>query len=75
MDAAEVSRAIIELFKNVETTEVSDNTFFFYDSERHFPFATLVVNYVYNPVPNLGASPFRYNHRFLPSSGRPPIIL
>lgn len=44
MDEAEVSRTIVETFKGVETTDDSNNTFFFYASERHFPFATLVVN-------------------------------
>ena len=44
MDAAEVGRTISESFESVETTEASNNTFFFYGSERHFPFATLVVN-------------------------------
>lgn len=44
MDEAEVSRTIVETFKDVETTHDSDNTFFFYASERRFPFATLVVN-------------------------------
>ena len=53
MDTAEVSRTIIKSFKNVETTQASDNTFFFYDSERHFPFATLVVNDVNDTASNL----------------------
>jgi len=44
MNIAEVSRMIIESFKNVETTEASDNIFFLYASERHLPFATLVVS-------------------------------
>ena len=53
MDAAEVSRTIVESFKNVETTKASDNIFFFYASERHFPFATLVVNDVNDTASDL----------------------
>jgi hypothetical protein len=53
MNVAEVSRMIIESFKNVETTEASDNIFFFYASERHFPFATLVVNDVNDTASDL----------------------
>ena len=53
MDEAEVSRTIVETFKGVETTDNSDNTFFFYASERRFPFATLVVNDAYDTASDL----------------------
>ena len=53
MDAAEISRRVTELFKNVETTEASANIFFFYASERRFPFATLVVNDVNDTASDL----------------------
>ena len=53
MDSAEVSRTISESFENVETTEASDNIFFFYGSERRFPFATLVVNDVNDTASDL----------------------
>lgn len=62
MDAAKVSRIIIESFENVETTEASDNIFFFYASERHFPFATLVVNDVNDTASDLERpGVFRFN--------------
>ena len=53
MDETEVSRTLIKTFNNVETTEASDNIFFFYASERHFPFATLVVNDVNDTASDL----------------------
>lgn len=53
MDEAEVSRTIVETFKDVETTYDSDNTFFFYASEHRFPFATLVVNDVNDTASDL----------------------
>ena len=41
MDEAAVVKYIRETFAGVETSEAWGCTFFFYDSERKFPFATL----------------------------------
>ncbi len=61
MDESEVSRTIVETFKNVETTKASDNIFF-YACERYFLFATLVVNDVNDTASNLERpSVFRLN--------------
>ncbi len=44
MTEAEITRTISETFEGVQTTADSGNTFFFYASERRFPFATLVTD-------------------------------
>ena len=44
MDEAAVVKYITDTFERVETVTASGATFFFYDSERKFPFATLVTN-------------------------------
>jgi hypothetical protein len=49
----QVIQYITGTFEGVETQTVSDNTFFFYASERMFPFTTLVTNDDYEQVSNL----------------------
>jgi len=44
MDEAATISYITTTFASVETVIVSDNSFFFYDLERKFPFATLMTN-------------------------------
>lgn len=43
MDETSAVQTITSLFPNVETTEALGFTFFFYKSERNFPFATFVA--------------------------------
>ena len=62
MDEASVTQYIIDTFDGVETVTSSGNTFFFYGSERKFPFVTLVTNDDYDQFSNLNRpSVFRLN--------------
>jgi len=53
MDEAAVTKYIRETFAGVETSEAWGCTFFFYDSERKFPFATLVTGDRHDQFSNL----------------------
>ncbi|TAK12895.1 MAG: hypothetical protein EPO32_07165 [Anaerolineae bacterium] len=44
MNESTIVETITSLFPNVETTEALGFTFFFYKSERNFPFATFVAS-------------------------------
>src|SRR5438477_9552363 len=62
MDEASVTQYIIDTFDGIETVTSSGNTFFFYGSERMFPFVTLVTNDIYDQFSNLNRpSVFRLN--------------
>ena len=62
MDEASITQYIIDTFDGVETVTSSGNTFFFYGSDRKFPFVTLVTNDDYDQVSNLNRpSVFRLN--------------
>ena len=62
MDQASMIQYIIDTFDGAETVTVDDNTFFFYDSERKFPFATLMTNDVNDQASNLNRpSVYRLN--------------
>lgn len=62
MDEASITQYIMDTFDGVETVTSSGNTFFFYGSERKFPFATLVTNDDYDQHSNLNRpSVFRLN--------------
>src|SRR5437660_3725020 len=62
MDEASVTQYIIDTFDGVETVTSSGNTFFFYGSERKFPFVTLVTSDLYDQFSNLNRpSVFRLN--------------
>jgi hypothetical protein len=63
MDAAAMTRYITDTFADVETTSAYDYIFFFYASERKFPFATLATtDNEYDQVSNLSRpSVFRLN--------------
>lgn len=53
---------IIDAFEDVQPFTADGNTFFFYDPEHKFPFATLVTNDAYDQVSNLSRpSVFRLN--------------
>jgi uncharacterized protein DUF6194 len=53
MDEASVITWISEAFDDVERTEVDGNSFFFYDPEHKFPFATLVTSNLYDHASDL----------------------
>lgn len=54
MNEAEITRYIVETFTGVETDTSTPDTFFFYDTERRLPFATLVTrDNAYDSVSNL----------------------
>lgn len=54
MDEVAMTQYITNTFANVETTTAYSYTFFFYDSERKLPFATLAsVDNEYDRVSNL----------------------
>ena len=62
MDEASVTQYILDTFDGVETVTSSGNTFFFYGSDRKFPFVTLVTNDEYDQFSNLNRpSVFRLN--------------
>lgn len=62
MNADEITSYILDTFDDVQTVTADDNTFFFYDPERKFPFATLVTNDAYDQASNLSRpSVFRLN--------------
>src|SRR5437773_10251634 len=53
MDEASITHYIIDTFEGIQTVTADGNTFFFYDPDRKFPFATLVTNDAYDQVSNL----------------------
>jgi hypothetical protein len=54
MNEAAITHYIISTFNGVTTVTADGNTFFFYDPEQKFPFATLVTNDdAYEQVSNL----------------------
>jgi uncharacterized protein DUF6194 len=62
MDEEAIIRYITDTFEGVQTVTADGNTFFFYDPERKFPFATLVTNDAYDQASNLNRpSVFRLN--------------
>jgi hypothetical protein len=62
MDEALITQYITDTFDGVETVTMTGTTFFFYGSERMFPFATLVTNDDHDQVSNLNRpSVFRLN--------------
>ncbi len=62
MDEDAITHYIIDTFDGVHPVTADDNTFFFYDPERKFPFATLVTNDAYDQASNLNRpSVFRLN--------------
>jgi hypothetical protein len=62
MDEASIIRYISETFADVDVAEDSGNSFFFYDPDHMFPFATLVTNDKDDQFSNLDRpSVFRLN--------------
>ena len=62
MDEDAITQAIIATFEGIHPITADGNTFFFYDPERKFPFATLVTNDAYDQASNLNRpSVFRLN--------------
>jgi hypothetical protein len=62
MNADEITSYILDTFDGVEAETADGNTFFFFGSERMFPFATLVTNDAYDQASNLSRpSVFRLN--------------
>jgi hypothetical protein len=62
MDEDSITQYIIDTFDGVHPFKVDDNTFFFYDPDRMFPFATLMTNDANDQFSNLNRpSAFRLN--------------
>jgi hypothetical protein len=62
MDEDAITQYIIDAFEGVQPVTADGNTFFFYDPEHKFPFATLVTNDAYDHASNLSRqSVFRLN--------------
>ena len=62
MDEAAITQYITDTFDSVQTVNADGNSFFFYDPEQKFPFATLVTNDLYDSASNLNRpSVFRLN--------------
>lgn len=62
MNETAISQFILDTFPGVYTASDSGNTFFMYDPEGKFPFATLVTNDAYDSVSNLSRpGAFRLN--------------
>jgi hypothetical protein len=62
MDEDSITRYITDTFADVYTIIADGNTFFMYDSEGKFPFATLMTNDVNDQFSNLNRpSAFRLN--------------
>src|SRR5437764_3945666 len=59
MDEEDINHYVVDTFVGITThntagTIASGDTFYFYDPERKFPFATLVTSDIYDNVSNLG---------------------
>jgi hypothetical protein len=62
MDETSIRQYITDTFPGVDIVDASGNSFFFYDPDHKFPFATLVTNDEYDQVSNLNRpSVFRLN--------------
>jgi hypothetical protein len=62
MDEASITQYIIDTFEDVDLVVASGDTFFFYDAERMFPFATLVTSDINDQFSDLNRpSVFRLN--------------
>jgi Family of unknown function (DUF6194) len=62
MNEAAIISSIVDSFEGVETATANGDTFFFYRSERMFPFATLVMSDFNDSYSNLSRpSVFRLN--------------
>jgi hypothetical protein len=62
MDEAAITRYITDTFDGVDVVVASGDSFFFYDPDRKFPFATLVTSDMYDQFSNLDRpSVFRLN--------------
>jgi hypothetical protein len=62
MDETSIRQYISQTFAGVDAVDASGNTFFFYDPDHKFPFATLVTNDEYDHASNLNReSVFRLN--------------
>jgi hypothetical protein len=62
MDQESIVKYIAESFEGIEIGTADGNSFFFYDPEQKFPFATLVTNDMYDSASNLSRpSVFRLN--------------
>ena len=62
MDEASIIQYITGTFDGIDTITVDGNTFFFYDPDRKFPFATLMTNDDNDSASNLNRpSVFRLN--------------
>ena len=62
MNEDAIIRFIVDGFEGVQTITADGNTFFFYDPEHKFPFATLVTNDAYDQFSDLTRpSVFRLN--------------
>lgn len=62
MNEASIAQYIIDTFDGIHTVTADGNTFFFYDPDRKFPFATLVTNDAYDQTSDLNRpSVFRLN--------------
>jgi len=53
MDATAIRQYITQTFANVNVLDASGGSFFFYDTEQKFPFATLTINDEYDQESNL----------------------
>jgi hypothetical protein len=62
MNEASITQYIIDIGDGVDVVEASGTTFFFYDPDHKFPFATLVTNDDHDRASNLNRpSVFRLN--------------
>jgi Family of unknown function (DUF6194) len=62
MDEGSITQYIIDTFEGIYSVIADGNTFFFYDPDRTFPFATLATNDAYDQASNLNRpSVFRLN--------------
>ncbi len=62
MDEDAIAHYITDTFEGIQPVTADGNTFFFYDPERKFPFATLVTNDAYDQASHLSRpSVFRLN--------------
>jgi hypothetical protein len=53
MNEAEITQYITDTFADVKITVHEGNSFFSYDPEQKFPFATLITNDVNDQLPRL----------------------
>lgn len=81
MDEAAIRQYILETFEGVEATDLSGDSFFFYDPTRKFPFATLVTSDAHDKASdlerpgvfrlNIGVKPETYRELFGPPPAFP----